>query len=259
MYVYAFPPVAVVGHEWGVVDPVSRGEELFTGEIIEFSAGRRRRVVSLVVEGAADNNGGYMRALERLLRGGLHAVRLYSTPANHLEDYGVIPLPGAAEMVWTAEDAEMVWTADGAEMAWVHGAYVAPAGGPLLASPRDWHGMGEADATNLPPSREVAPPGQFVTVYSGGGLISETRMLIRPIWSDDAGAGLVVTETPFSAGGSLQIGTRETGIFKPESMPRWQRGLEDRGFQVTWSFREIFADEVRQELVEIDPWRTTWA
>jgi hypothetical protein len=258
MYVYAFPPVAVVGHEWDVVDPVSRGEEMFTGEIIESAAERRRRVVSLAVEGAAGDSGGYMRALKRLLRGGLHAVRLYSTPANHLEDVGVVPLPGAAEMIWTADDAEMVWTAGGAEMVWVHGAYVAPSGGAVLASPRDWHGMGLGDATHLPPSQVVARPGQFVTVYSGGGLVSTTRMLIQPIQSDAAGAGLVVTETPFPTGGSLQIGTRETGIFKAEEMPRWQRGLEDRGFQIGWSFREIFADEVRQELVEVDPWGTTW-
>lgn len=258
MYVYAFPPVAVVGHEWDVVDPVSRGEELFSGEIIESAAERRRRVVSLVVEGAAGDSGGYMRALKRLLRGGLHAVRLYSTPANHLEDVGVIPLPGAEEMVWSAGGDEMVWTADGAEMVWLHGAYVAPEGGPLLASPRTWNGLGLADATGLPPSTVAARPGQFVTVYSAGGLVSETRMLLQPIRANSAGNGLVVTETQFPAAGSLQVGTRESGIFKAEEMPRWQRGLEDRGFQIAWSLREIFADEVRQELVEIDPWGTTW-
>lgn len=270
MRVYAWPPVGVVGSEWGLSAPVSQSLERFTGAVLESAAERRRRLATVVVEGAQGDSGGLMRVLERLLDGGLHAVRLHSPPANHLEDVGAI-VPVAREIDWrTAVGGPLVtWRQDlGAtdEVRWYAGAYAIPPGGPLFTPGAEWNGLGRGVATRLAPGRTAARAGQFVTVYGLGGITSETRMLVRPLVANSVGVAEVWVTEPFTLsvpagedGLALQVGTRETGIFKLDGAPpRWSRGLED-GFQVTWSFREAFADE-HGEVVEVDPWAAAeWA
>lgn len=264
MYVYPWPPVGAVGSEWGLSAPVGRSVELFTGAIVEGASERRRRLATVVVEGAQGDSGGLMRALEQLLDGGLHAVRLWSPPANHMEDVGAEVGAGGRDATWrrTPAGSRVRWrrTLDAtSEVGWKAGTYAAPQNGPLLALLASEHGLGRATASRVPPSRTLARPGQFVTVHSEGGVTSETRMLCRPMTSNSDGVAGVWTVKPFSAGGALQIGTRESGIFKVDGVPpRWTRGLE-ASFQVTWNFKEVFADEFG-EVIEVNPWAAAeWA
>lgn len=245
--------LGIVGAEWTVSDPVSRSMSGLTGRMYLSAAQRRRRVAVLNVEGAYGDGGGYIEALKRLLRGGRHAVRLNSYPLNFNEEIGSIIPTQAQEIDWTTGGEDLAWTTGGNALRWFTGTAFTPTPYPLTAGALT-SGIGRSDVTDLPPSQVLARVGSFATVFSEDGTTSETRMLLRPVRSNSAGNATIYTDEPFTADGNVEFGTRDTGIFLPDEMPRAVRPLED-AWQVGWSFREIFADEIAPDtFVEVDPW-----
>lgn len=251
MFVFAWPPVAVVGTEWAVVDPVSSSQSLITGADYISAAQRRRRVAVLNVQAAHGDSGGYMKALERILRGGVHCVRLHSRPLN----YGPGPVPDSLRQSWP-----LVWRTGGDPLAWRTGSdrrlswYTGGYDGAIAKAEEILEtgssGFGRARITGLPPSVRIARAGEFVTVYAQ---VNETRMLLRPVDTNSDGEATIWTDEPFSGGGRINFGTSETGIFRPIQIPRGVQPMWD-AWEVSWSFRQVFPDEVRDDLEEIDPW-----
>lgn len=254
MRVYKWPTdLAVVGAEWTVSDPVSRSVSGLTGRMFQSSGQRRRRIAVLSVEGAKGDGGGYIEGLKRLLKGGVHAVRLHSTPLNFGEEYGSIVPTQTQEIDWTTGGGDLDWTTGGEVLRWYSGAYFSPTPYPLTAGALA-NGLGVATVTGLPPSQNIARVGACATVFNEAGTASETHLLLRPVRSNGAGNATIYTDEPFTADGNVEFGTRETGIFLPDDMPRAVRPAW-QAWQVGWSFREIFADEIAPDtFTEIDPW-----
>lgn len=253
MKVFKWPDnLAVVGAEWTVSDPVSRSASALTGKVFQSAAQRRRRLAVLNVEGAYGDGGGYIEGLKRLLRGGIHAVRLHSHPFNLGEDVGAVIPTGAQEVTWTTGGDGLDWTTGGAPLRWFTGAYFSPNPYPLTAGVTS--GLGRSEVTGLPPSQDIARVGTFATVFNANGTTNETRMILRPVRSNSAGEATIYTDEPFTANGNVEFGMRDTGIFLPDEMPRAVRPAW-QAWQVGWSFREIFADEIAPDtFMEIDPW-----
>lgn len=262
MRVYRWPPaLAVVGAEWTVEDPVSRSVSLLTGRVQMSAAQRRRRVAVLNVEGAYGDGGGYIEALKELLRGGIHAVRLHSHTVNFGETLGAI-IPTNAQQValktpdLAGQNLRLVTGSDyltGQTVTLFTGTNYNPAPYTLtVLSPNQ--GMGRANVAGMPPLTDMARVGQFVTVFSEDGTTYETRRLLRAVRSASDGTASIWTAEPFTADGNVEFGTRDTGIFLPDEMPRAVRPAW-QAWQVGWSFREIFADEIAPDtFTEVDPW-----
>lgn len=254
MKVFKWPEnLAVVGAEWTVSDPVSRSMSGLTGRMYLSAAQRRRRVAVLNVEGAYGDGGGYIEALKRLLRGGIHGVRLHSRPFNMGEPVGSIIPTQAQELFWTDDGDDLGWTSGGSPLRWFTGTAFTATPYPLTAGALS-SGIGRSDVTGLPPLQDLARVGTFATVFNANGTSSETRLLLRPVRSNSAGNATFYTDEPFTTNGNVQFGTRETGIFLPDDMPRAVRPAWQT-WQVGWSFREVFADEIAPDtFTEIDPW-----
>lgn len=257
MRVYRWPPgLAVVGAEWTVDDPVNRSVSALTGRKYLSAAQRRRRVAVLDVDGAYEMGGGYIEAMKRLLRGGIHAVRLHSHAINLGDQLGREVPTGAEPLEWLTpgiSGEHLGWSYGGEPMVWFTGAYYSPNPFPLtLLSPNN--GMGRADVSGLPPSTDIARVGQFATVFNEAGTAYEARMLLRPVRSNGAGEASIWTDEPFTAAGNVEFDYRDTGIFLPDELPRVVRPAWSN-FRATWSFREVFADEIDPDtFVEVDPW-----
>lgn len=254
MRVYKWPDgLGVVGAEWTVEDPVSRSASLLTNRVLMSAAQRRRRLAVLNVQAAYGDGGGYVEAFKRLLRGGLHAVRLHSFPLNVGEECGSIITTQAQEIAWTTGADDLAWTHGGNPLRWFTGAYSNATPYTLVVETAQ-SGVGVAQVTGLTPGQVMARVGTFVTVFNADGTSSETRMLLRPVVASSFGGAKIYTDEPFTASGSVEFGTRDTGVFLPDAMPRAIRPLED-AWQVGWSFREVFADEIAPDtFAEVDPW-----
>ena len=251
--VYAWPCIGAVGREWTVHDPISVSRSAITGAETITSAQRRRRLAELRISAlsAGRQGAGYVEALKRLLRGGVHAVRLYSLPINHRDVVGIAP-PIPSGFTWTSGGVPMGWRTGGASFVWVTGAYYTASPYPLtLLSPLQ--GLGRARVTGLPASQDIARVGTFLTVFSPTAPTFETRMVLRPVRSSSAGVANVWTDEPFTAAGNAEFNARDTGVFRPLSIPR---ALKPRSgdWEYAWSFREMFEDEAPGGFTEIDPW-----
>lgn len=260
--VYAWPCVTALGREWTVDHPVSRSRSLITGKEYLSAAQRPRRMAELRVSSlsAGRQGAGYMEALKELLQGGIHAVRLYSFPVNHRDVIGIKPSAFAETVALRTPDLageplRLVtggdWTT-GENVTLFTGAYYSPSPVTLtLLSPNN--GMGRANVANLPRSRDIAKVGSFVTVFSPDGTSFETRMLLRPVRSTGSGTASIWTDEPFTAAGNAEFNSRDTGVFRPIDIPR---AIKPRSgdWEYAWSFRELFADEVSDGFVEVNPW-----
>ncbi|MBM3603635.1 MAG: hypothetical protein FJX25_02530 [Alphaproteobacteria bacterium] len=237
--VYAWPPVDYVAAEWTILDPVSRSRSLITGATYVSAAQRRRRVASLDVAAlSADRNGaGYIEVLKRLLDGGVHLVRLHSTPINwHLDDRA----DNAARtkpVSWLIPPPDVDWLIPPANVGWWTGPGVTY--GEALSGNR-------VRVTGLPANTPVARPGEFVTM---GG---RTSMVMRPARSDGSGEAVLYLLEPLTGSGTIEIGTRETGVFEADAMPRSAQPV-GQNWSYQWTFTEVFEDE-RGPFTEIDPW-----
>jgi len=259
MNVYKWPCVGVVGREWTVEDPVSRSQSLITGAMYLSAAKRRRRKAVMQVSGRShdDQGAGYMEALKRLLKGGLHAVRLNSYPINFRHG----PVPDSIRQSWplaweTGAGADLAWRAGSGPngLRWFTGGYVDANGvgriaiaTKLATSP---NGFGKLNVTGLPPNARVARVGEFVRVY---GATQDTRMLIRPVLSDANGEATVWLDSETEGGGRINFGIPETGVFLPDEIPRVVRP-NIGNWTYDWAFTQIFEDEIGDSFVEVDPW-----
>ncbi|WP_313350748.1 hypothetical protein [Paracoccus sp. (in: a-proteobacteria)] len=237
--VYAWPPVAHVAAEWSQIAPVGRSRSLITGASYVSAAQRRRRVARLDVSALSlDRNGaGYIEALKRLLDGGVHLVRLHSTPIIwHLDDEA-----GNARrtkpMSWIVPTGGIAWSVPPGDIDWWTGPGVTD--GEALSGNR-------VRVTGLPADTDVVRPGEFVTMNG------ETAMVLRPARSNRSGVAILYLVTPLSGAGPIHIGARETGVFEADEIPRAVQPV-GQNWQYSWSFTEVFADE-RGPFVEVDPW-----
>lgn len=237
--VYAWPPVAHTQAEWTVVDPVGRSRSMITGASYVSAAQRRRRVARLDVSALSlDRNGaGYIEVLKRLLQGGVHLMRLYSTPINwHLDDQAE-NARRTKPMSWIVPPGEISWTMPAATIAWWTGPGVTM--GEALSGNR-------VRVTGLPARKVVVRPGEFVAM--GGA----TAMVLRPAASDGSGVAILHLVTPVSGSGPIEIGARESGVFEADEMPRSVQPL-GQNWRYSWSFTEVFEDE-RGPFTEVNPW-----
>ncbi|MFB2530717.1 hypothetical protein ACEYYA_00950 [Paracoccus sp. p3-h83] len=238
--VYAWPPVANVAAEWSQVAPIGVSRSLLTGAQFVSAAQRRRRVARLDVSALSldRNAAGYLEVLKRLLDGGVHLVRLWSTPITwHLDDEAD-NARRSRPMSWIMPPEGLPWSMPPGALDW-------------------WTGPGRTVATattgtvlrieGLPPLAQVARPGEFVTV---GG---QTAMILRPASADAEGRADLHLVTPITATGDALIGVRETAVFAADEMPRWVQPTGDN-WTISWSFTEVHPDE-RAPWVEVDPWR----
>ena len=242
--VYAWPPVAHVAAEWTMVAPVGASRSLITGGRFVSAAQRRRRVARLDVSALSlDRSGaGYVEVLKRLLDGGVHLVRLWSTPINwHLDDDAERDRR-SRPMSWVLPPTGIDWESEIGPFEWWTGPGI-PEGEAITDA-----GFPAIRVTGLEPERLIIRPGEMVTMIGGG-----TAMALRATWSDADGEAVIRLVTALTGTGAVVIGSRETGVFEADAMPRAMQPM-GQNWMIGWSFTEVFEDEGRGPFVEVNPW-----
>lgn len=248
--VYAWPCVGLLGWEWTVEDPIQRSASIITGAEYISSAQRRRRLVRLDVSSysAGRMGAGFMESLKVLLEGGRHAVRLNSVQIN---PRGGLPddVRQSARLEWTAGGVNLDWTSGGAELLWYSGTVLTGNTG------TDAAGWPIITVTGLPANALVAKPSEFLTIYADASDIEGTvYRVLAPSYSDGSGVAVIrLHDDPgVLTGARVNLGTHDTGVFRPVSMPRVMRPRFG-DWTYSWEYREVFEDEVGG-FVELNPW-----
>ncbi|WP_180901937.1 hypothetical protein [Martelella soudanensis] len=244
--VYAWPPVGAVGSEWSRIAPVNRSRSLISGRRYVSAHARERRVVTL--EATALTNGamgaGYMEMLKRFLQGGEHLVRLYNYAINSIFDDAERDTSMQSYPVsWEDGGDPVDWEDDGAAVKWFTGGFVTGTGSTA-------GGLNFVTVSGYPPNSLVALPGEFLTFY---GASTVTTQIVAPAYSNASGGAIVRVFDALVGSGVVSIGTRDTGVFEVLNLPRSVQPLEG-DWKYTWSFQEVFADEVPGGFTEVDPW-----
>lgn len=244
--VYAWPPVGALGHEWTRIDPMQRSRSMITGADLRSGFGRSRRMATLTVSGidGTEAGAGYMESLKRLLAG-RHAVRLYSRrlayrrPNDTLRQSGIVS--------WASGEDPVTWDDGGTPVLWYTGTYITGSTG------TDALGFATITIAGAPANTIIARPAEFVTIYSDP---EQTAQVVTQAVTDAAGAATIRVFGTLAAASDVRIniGTAETAVFLPEGeYPRAVRPVVG-DWSYTWSFREVFADEVDGGFTEVDPW-----
>ncbi|MDT1061906.1 hypothetical protein RM190_08565 [Paracoccus sp. CPCC 101403] len=247
--VYPWPPVGAIGGEWTSVMPTARLRSLLTGRDQMQASQRRRRMAVLQVSALANGRmgAGYCEMLKDLLEGGIHAVRLQSTPINwwldELDRRGVIGT--SDELRWrTAAGDPLAWrTAAGDPLYWFTGRPLigqldTSGGRPLLT-------VGAAGGS-LPANTLVGRPGDFIRVYnrSDASIYAVCRLLRPARTNADGVVTLKLDISPGIQGGRVALAGQDEAVFRVEGgMPRALQPVSG-DWTYTWTFREVFADEV---------------
>mgnify|MGYP007032572133 CR=1 FL=1 len=249
--VYAWPPVGVVGGEWSEVAPVEISRSPLTGREFVSAAQRRRRVAALNVSALSRgrSGAGYMEMLKRLL-GGVHLVRLTSTPINwHLDHQAEASWRQSFRLYWEAGGDDLAWQMGGSALYWYTGAYLTG----TAATDGPWPAV---LVSGLPPRAKVARPGEFIDAFLGESDVSGARaQVLREAFSNDHGQALIRLYEPLPGwvdGARVNLGTSNSAVFRPLEYPRAIQPLGE-DWNYSWTFREVFADEVGG-FDEIDPW-----
>lgn len=244
--VYAWPPVAPVSWDWTLSEPLEESLSLLTGRRYAAAGQRSRRVARLAVGGAADNFGGYMEALKRLLRGGANLVRLRNYPMVWRR---IDPTIRSAEpMLWTTGAEALAWQTGADNLAWFTGTV---ASGAITTV----DGLPAITISGLPPNTRVGLVGEPVTVWAS--LLSldytaaQARTLIRDATSNGSGIATAVMDRAVTVSGRVDLGF-ETAAFRPLGLPRPQRTVGQQWIY-DWDFSEVFPDEVGG-FQELNPW-----
>ena len=249
--VYAWPPVGVVGSEWTVSDPVARLRSGLTGRDQMQASQRRRRIASLEVSALACGRmgAGYMEMLKDLLRGGIHAVRLRSSPINwHLDEMSRRDRMGGTPFEWVSSEGDFTWQNAGMTFSWFAEAH-ANGGVPVMQD-----GWCMLPVTALPPIFTVARPGDFIRVHSATTSASQTARVLRPAITNAAGEVVLRLDRPITiSGGRVNMVAQDEGVFRVEG--ELPRAMQPTGanWSYSWTFREVFADEV-DGFTERNPW-----
>lgn len=241
--VIAWPPVGTIGAEWTEIAPVGVSRSLITGGEYVSAAQRKRRVARLDVSALAKGRmgSGYMEALKRLLDGGVHLVRLWSTPIIWHLDHEAEKTWRPWEIAWTVPPDTIDWTVPPGVLSWFSNTPFAGVAGV------DDDGWPQVTVSGLPPNRLVIRPGEFV------GMGGDTAMAARPARSDGAGVAVIRLLTALAGSGDAHLGARETGVFAADDMPRAVQPV-GRDWTYSWAFTEVFEDEGRGPFTEVDPW-----
>lgn len=235
--VYAWPPVKATGAYFTQEHPVSKSRGLQGGDLVS-SAWQARRIASLAVSGIQNGGGGYIEALKRLLLGGVHLVRLTTLPA-HWNGRWIAPR-GQFLIEWDSGGDPVEWDEGGDPVGWL-------AGSPLTAVLVSDPPFQALDVSGFAPGAVAAYPDEVVVVDGVA-----TRSLTLAVANAAGVARLRVVDT-LPGGGDVQIGVRETGVYRIESdIETFQRPGAVFGYDL--SFREVFEAET-DGFLEINPWR----
>lgn len=240
--VYAWPPVGHVGSEWTEEHPIQVSRSIVTGADYTSEALRKRRLVSLEVSSLSmDRDGaGKMEVLKRFLKGGVNAVRLYSQPINWHLDYLDTSDRAATLLEWESGGTPLLWFS-----------------GTVVTGNNDDQGDGfnTVSLSGLPANTVVARTGDFMTAYQNmDDATGFTTQIVRG-GATDASGNLTVRvfdEMPAWTDFRVNLGTSDTGVFKPVSIPRSMQPLA-QNWSYSWQFREVFSGEVGG-FTEVDPW-----
>lgn len=244
--VFPWPPVGVVGSEWTEDAPVARLRSAMTGRDQRQSSRPVRRLATLTVSALANGQmgAGYCEMLKSLLRGGIHAVRLQSSPINWWVDEqrrrGADL--NAPPMVWRVQGSTdpLTWRTEAAQpLRWFSGIVVR--GGVPSAHPFG----GYLPAWGLPPQTLVGRPGDFIRIHDLASDASEVARLMRPAMTNAAGeVTLKLDRMPTIQNGRISMSGQDEGVFQVDGpLPRAVQPIAG-DWQYTWSFREVFAEEV---------------
>lgn len=247
--VYAWPPVGAVGTEWTEDAPVNASRSIITGRDYASAHARKRRLASVTASslGRGASGAGYMEMLKRFVAGGVGLVRLNSYPINwHLDAAAAASWRQSHRVSWSQSGDDVSWR-DGADLVtWFSGAVLTGAAGtsggwPILT------------VTGLPPSRLVARPGEFVTLFaSTADMTGATAQIVTEARSDADGVAVLRLFSALTGSGRVNIGTSDTGVFKATTIPRSVQPVGG-DWTYAWQFREVFADEVGG-FTEVNPW-----
>lgn len=247
--VFPWPPVGVVAAEWTSIAPVARLRSGLTGSDVMQASQRKRRVATLEVSALANGRmgAGYCEILKELLEGGIHAVRLLSSPINwHLDELDrrrLIPAGGPLAFLAGSGPDPLTWRAgSGPNPLRLFTSSVATAGSVTF------FGAGHAWmwVKGLPPTTMVGRPGDFIRIYDlADSSVFETLRLLRPAVTNSSGAvQLSLATRPTISGGRVVMAAQDEAVFRVDGpLPRAvQPATGD--WRYSWSFREVFADEV---------------
>lgn len=238
--VYPWPPVGAVAMEWTSIAPVARLRSGLTGRDVMQASQRKRRVATLEISALANGRmgAGYCEMLREVLDGGIHAVRLLSSPINWWLDE--IPRRAGAlnpqPLSWTPPPGSIDWPG----ISWVTGAAVI-GGTPGTSGP--W---GSLPVSGLPANMTVARPGDFIRIYDPvDPAIFEIARLMRPATTNGSGAvTLKLNIVPTISGARVMMAGQDEGVFRPDGdLPRSVQPASGDWYY-TWRFREVFSDEV---------------
>jgi len=189
-----------------------------------------------------------MVALERLLEGGVNLVRLRSCRMG----WGVVNTPqlltGASSIDWFSPANEIDWFNGNDLILWgdetsTGVAFTLSEGGTVLVVAQ----------TGAEAGTVVLAPGDFITVFQGSEV--KTIMVTAPAVVQAGGSVSVRLLEPLdSASGTVLFGTFEQGLFEMigEFPDLTKDGSGPQSVELT--FRQVFEDELREELQEINPW-----
>lgn len=253
--VYPWPPVAVAAKFWNLDTPISKSYSMTTGRRFASGSMTPRRMVKVTVQGRRNYGLGYMAALERLLEGGLHFVRISSCRMTFGEvgDFGETGRQGHF-FDWRGNanaSTEFDWrTQDGGDwFTWFEGF---DAGASIVSGSS---GRTIRVSASLPPQGTiVAVPGEFVTVFTALNPQGETHMVTNVATVSSGRTADIKLATPVSGNGRINLNTSEEGIFELNSeFPDLGRsGAEVPDF--TLQFREVLLAEIAEGIVEVNPW-----
>lgn len=251
--VFPWPPVAAVGTEWTEVQALRVLRSALTGRSIKTASRPPRRLATVVVTSIGSRNrsgAGYCEMLKRALRGGMHAVRLRSSPINWWMDRLCLEAEGftQADMLeWqTPGDAggDLDWTTPGDagdELLWITGGTEFSTG-TIVPTVRG----SNITIQGLPPNRLMFRAGDFVEVvdFTNPSNIERRQVVSDAFARANGTTQLRVTPAVTITDGFLRLGAVDEGVFEVlGALPRAVQNVQG-DWTYTWNFREIFEDEV---------------
>ncbi|SDX81213.1 hypothetical protein [Roseicitreum antarcticum] len=248
--IYPFPPLFAVSSEWTEVAPVRRSRSAFSGQRFVSSAGPARRVahVSISALSGARDGAGYSESLKRLLDGGINLVRLTSPAVNWHLDAVAAKMPGGLvshPSGFRAGDLTAIWRDN---VAVAGGLVVGPM---LIGVPADHRGFPAIALEGLTPRALVCRAHDVVRSYPLD-LASATARAVRTVYAEADGTARISLHSALPKG-VISVTDQESAVFEVLEMPRAVQPTGQNWFY-DWSFREVLADEIHPDTVEVYPW-----
>lgn len=213
--VYAWPPVKSIGRAWNLVQPVQVLRSAMTGKEQVQASQRARRYAEIEVP----------------------ALYRYAEPQSGYMEMLAQLLQGGVHAVRLTSWRPSVPVPSQCEFAWLSGSYTATA--------TTSAGFSAWQISGLPPGYPVLWPGDRFRV--GVTLWQAVNKAV----ANEAGQAVVRVIGTTAGTGAVTFDQQESAVFRPDGIPSGVAQIGQASF--TWSFREVFADEVGG-FVEVDPW-----